>query len=55
MLIDEFLPKFDVFERHQIDIHASLEQVYATARALDMSNSILGRFFSSARTTGVIL
>jgi hypothetical protein len=49
MLIDEFLPKFDVFERHQIDIRASSEQVYATVRELDMSNSILIRGFFRLR------
>ena len=38
-LIDEFLPVYDVVERHQIDIHAPVEPTYAAVRALDMGTS----------------
>jgi hypothetical protein len=41
MLIDEFLPVYDAVERHQIDIHSSVGQIYAAARRLDLSSSKL--------------
>jgi len=44
MLIDDFLPRSDVTERHQIDIHASLAEVYAAVRNLDLSGSALIRW-----------
>jgi hypothetical protein len=43
MRIDEFLPKYDVTEHHQIDIHAPAGQVYAAIRALDLRSSRLIR------------
>jgi hypothetical protein len=43
MLIDEFLPQYDVAKRYQIDIQASAEAVYPFARQLDFSNSPLIR------------
>lgn len=39
MLIDDFLPKYDVHEQHQIMVHAPVEQVYAAARALDIRHA----------------
>lgn len=36
MLIDEFLPIYDVVERHQIDVRASASTVYAAVRLLDL-------------------
>ncbi len=39
MLIDEFLPQYEVSERHTIDIHAPIEQVYASLRLFDMRDS----------------
>jgi hypothetical protein len=44
MLIDDFLPAYDVAERHQIDIHASLAEVHAAVRHLDLSGSVLIRW-----------
>jgi hypothetical protein len=41
VLIDDFLPIFDVHERHQIVIHAPLEQVYAIVGRLDISQAYL--------------
>ncbi len=43
MLIDEFLPIYDVTERHYLDIRAPIEKVYAAARELDVSQSRLIR------------
>lgn len=43
MLIDEFLPAYDVHEHHEIDIAASAERVYDAARTLDLSRSWLIR------------
>lgn len=39
MLIDEFLPAYDVTERHEILIGAPPERVYAAVREMDMSGS----------------
>jgi hypothetical protein len=38
MLIDEFLPHYDVKARYQIDVHAPISAVYSSARFLDMRN-----------------
>jgi len=43
MLIDEFLPRFDVNARYQIDVHAPLSEVYSVVRSLDMRSSKLVR------------
>lgn len=43
MLIDEFLPGYDVDEHHEIDIAASAERVYDAARTLDLNCSWLIR------------
>ena len=39
MLIDEFLPRYDFNEKHEIKIRASAEKVYATVISIDMSDS----------------
>jgi len=39
MLIDEFLPRYDVNARYQIDVHATISEVYLAARFLNMSSS----------------
>ncbi len=41
MLIDDFLPDYDVCERHQIKVHAPLQEVYAAVRQLDLSEAKL--------------
>ena len=38
MLIDEFLPVYDASERHQIDIHAPVERVYAAVHSLHLGD-----------------
>ncbi len=43
MLIDDYLPRFDVTERHEIKISGSMEHVYAATRELDFSDSLLIR------------
>ncbi|NUO81106.1 hypothetical protein HUU05_13595 [candidate division KSB1 bacterium] len=47
MLIDDYLPRYDAFEKHSIAITALPEKVYAAARKLDLSGSLLirGLFF----------
>ncbi|MEW6265816.1 MAG: hypothetical protein AB1641_22310 [Thermodesulfobacteriota bacterium] len=44
MLIDEFLPDYEVNERHQIVVRAPLETAYAAARNLDMRESPIVRW-----------
>lgn len=39
MLIDEYLPAYDVTEHHYLDIQAPVEKIYAAAHELDMSPS----------------
>ena len=39
MLIDEYLPAYDVSEQHYLDIQAPVEKIYAAAHELDMSRS----------------
>jgi hypothetical protein len=41
MLIDDFLPSYDVRERHRIKIHAPVEKVYDAVRRLDISQTRL--------------
>jgi len=43
MLIDDFLPVYDVVERHQIDIDAAPAEVYAAVRNFDLQDSTLIR------------
>ena len=38
MMIDEFLPVYDVVERHQISINAPVERVYTAVRTFDLSD-----------------
>jgi hypothetical protein len=39
VLIDDFLPEFDVVERHRIRVRASAERAYEAVRALDLGRS----------------
>ena len=41
MLIDDFLPNYDVHEQHRIKVHAPIERVYAEIRRLDISQAKL--------------
>ncbi|MDL1876095.1 hypothetical protein FBQ85_13125 [Cytophagia bacterium CHB2] len=49
MLIDEFLPRYDVHEYHEIDIAAPAERIYAAMRTLDLSRSWLIRMLFGLR------
>ncbi len=55
MLIEDFLPTYDVTENHQIDIKASPPQVYAAVRNLDLRNSTLIRWLFSLRGLPALL
>ena len=44
MLIDDFLPDYDVRERHRTEVHAPIDKVYAAVRQLDMSQAKLSMF-----------
>jgi hypothetical protein len=39
MIIDEFLPTYDVAEEHRVVVHADPDVVYSNVRHLDMSRS----------------
>lgn len=49
MLIDQFLPTYDINARYQIEINAPLERVYEAARHLDMSDSWMVRWLYRLR------
>ena len=44
MLIDDFLPSYDVRERHHTEVHAPPDKVYAAVRQLDLSQAKLSMF-----------
>ncbi|HEY0005420.1 MAG TPA: hypothetical protein VGB17_11475 [Pyrinomonadaceae bacterium] len=52
MLIDQFLPRYDVHERHRTKVHASLEEVYAVVRELDLSRARLTQALMRLRGMG---
>ena len=39
MLIDDFMPGYDFSEKHETNIHASAEKVYAAVNSIDLSES----------------
>jgi|CXWL01.1.fsa_nt_gi hypothetical protein len=49
MLIDQYLPTYDINARYQVDIHAPIERVYSAARYLDMSDSWIVRWLYRLR------
>lgn len=49
MLIDAFLPEYEVTEHHHLDIVASAEKVYAAAGELEVSSSKLIRALFALR------
>ncbi len=49
MLIDDFLPNYDVRERHQTKVHASVDEVYAAVRQLDISQAKLTQWLFRLR------
>ena len=44
MLIDEFLPEYDFDEKHEIDVRAPIEKVYAALNAFDPNDSAILRW-----------
>ena len=55
MLIDEYLPTYDVVERHQIDINVPVGTVYAAVRALDLNDSPVIRWLFTLRELPALL
>lgn len=49
MLIDQFLPAYDINSQYQIDVHASVERVYSAARNLNMNDSWMVRWLYRLR------
>ena len=49
MLIDKFLPEYDVVERHHVDIDASADTVYTAVRNLDLRDSKIVRWLMMVR------
>lgn len=49
LLIDDFLPRYDVRERHRIEIAAPVDRVYAAVRRLDMTGARMSRMFMRIR------
>ncbi len=58
MLIDDYAPDYHVVRRHQIDVRATPDAVYAAVRKLDLSRSFVIRFlflFRGLPTRGLTL
>lgn len=55
MLIDNYLPSYDVNEIHTIIIDADSRQVYRTLRSFDLNNSFPVRFLFLIRSLPAIL
>ncbi len=49
MLIDDFLPAYDVAARYSIEVEASLERVYAAIHCVDLSESRITRWLLALR------
>jgi hypothetical protein len=55
MLIDDFLPAYDVTEYHELEIRAPLERVYQAALNLNLSNSKIVRLLLALRGMPALL
>lgn len=55
MLIDDFLPVYDVAERHQIEVRAPVSLVWATLHTLDLGSSKFVRWLLFLRALPRIL
>lgn len=55
MLIDEFMPVYDVMERHQIIIQASPSSIYAALRTTDFGRPVLVRSLLALRALPSLL
>lgn len=49
MLIDDFLPEYDIKEHHQIVVRAPLDSVYRTAYEMDISNATMSQWLFKLR------
>lgn len=49
MLIDEFMPSFDVSERHHTMVHAPADRAYEATRRVDLARSKIVRALFAAR------
>lgn len=49
MLIDDFLPNYDVCERHRIKVRAPVNEVYSAVRELDLREAKLSMFLFRLR------
>jgi hypothetical protein len=49
MLLDQFLPNFDIKARYQIDVQAPAPRAYAVTRHLDMRDSLIVRWLCRLR------
>ncbi len=49
MMIDDFLPQYDVREYHKIAVSAPVERVYAASRELDISDARITRWLFKLR------
>lgn len=49
MLIDDFLPTYEVSERHEVKIHATAVDVYQAVRELDISRARITRWLFRLR------
>ena len=55
MLIDEFLPDYDVVERHSVEVQAPSVAVYRAVRDLDLSESRIVRWLMAIRGLPALL
>ncbi len=49
MLIDEYLPIYDVRDRHDVEVHAPVERIYGAVRAMDISEARVTRLLFRLR------
>lgn len=49
MLLDSFMPRWDLADRHEIVVHASPEQAYRAIREVDLARSWVTRLLLSIR------
>ncbi|HXE56701.1 MAG TPA: hypothetical protein VNK43_01760 [Gemmatimonadales bacterium] len=54
-LIDEFLPSYDVTERHEVDVRAPVERVFGAVRSLDLRGSLITRWLFLLRGLPALL
>lgn len=55
MLIDEFMPRYDVVERHAIRVRAPQAQTYAAIAATDLAGGVIRMLFVLRMLPGALL